>query len=268
MWNCRVTRADLVFKPTEGNQRAAEAAFYVAAIVQGEGAMRLRIPSPRDGWRIFLGEVGVIVLGVLIALGAQELVSDYNMRKAVHAFEETLRKEVGNNLYSYQFRAAQTECINRNVDAMLEWLDKVRVTGISEPIEEFAFPNTIIFYRSAWDNKDPDVFANLPPDRKTRYSEFYDELKNSDQLAWEEIEAWINMFRFSEPGPVSVEERRDAAVALVQIRGFNYLFRNNLEMTHKIAADLQIEPRRPDNMEPGEIDQVKQCATLKRLEKK
>lgn len=229
--------------------------------------MRLRIPSPRDGWRIFLGEVGVIVLGVLIALGAQELVTEYNMRKDVRAFEETLRKEIGHNLYSYQFRAAQTECISRNVGAMIQWLEDARATGGGKPIEEFAFPYTIIFYRSAWDNKDPDVFANLPPEKKARYSEFYDELTNSDQLAWKEIDSWISMYQFSEPGPVSVQERRAAAVALVQIRGFNHLVRSNLEMTQKIAADLKIAPRRPDNVKPSEIEEVARCATLKMLGK-
>lgn len=229
--------------------------------------MPLRVPSPRHGWRVFLGEVGVIVLGVLIALGAQELVANYNMRQDVRAFEETLRKEVGNNLYSYQFRAAQSECISRNVEAMLEWLEEARATGGGKPIEEFAFPNTIIFYRSAWDNKDPNVFANLPADRKARYSEFYDELKNSDQLAWEEIEAWINMYRYSEPGPLSTEERRQAAVDLVQIRGFNYLFKSNLEMTRKIAADLKIKPRRPDNVDEGALEGVRKCSMLKMLRK-
>lgn len=227
--------------------------------------MALRIPRPRDGWRIFIGEVGVIVLGVLIALGAQEAVSEYNMRKDVQAFEETIRKEIGNNLYSYQFRAAQFECIDRNVSEMLRWLENARATTRPPPIEEFAFPSTIILYRSAWDNKDPDVFANLPRDRKLRYSEFYDELANNDRMSWEEIDAWIQMYRFSEPGQVSAEERREAAVALVQIRGYNYLFKNNFQLSTKLARDLNIRPLRPENVEPGEIAEVSKCTSLKML---
>ena len=36
--------------------------------------MAMRFPAPVHGWRAFAGEVGTIVLGVLLALGAQELV--------------------------------------------------------------------------------------------------------------------------------------------------------------------------------------------------
>lgn len=36
--------------------------------------MRLKVPKPLHGWREFIGEVGIIVLGVLIALGFQQAV--------------------------------------------------------------------------------------------------------------------------------------------------------------------------------------------------
>ena len=32
--------------------------------------MHLHLPKPLHGWRAFVGEVGIIVIGVLIALGA------------------------------------------------------------------------------------------------------------------------------------------------------------------------------------------------------
>lgn len=227
--------------------------------------MPFRVPTPRDGWRVFAGEVGVIVLGVLIALGAQEAVSNYNMRKDVRAFEETIRKEIGNNLYSYKFRAAQFECVDRNVSDMIRWLGQARTSDRPPPIEGFAFPNTIILYRSAWDNKDPDVFANLPRDRKLRYSVFYDELANNDRMSWQEIDAWIQMYRFSEPGPVSTEERRDAAATLVQIRGYNHLFKSNFDFSLKLAEDLKIDPIRPDNLDEGAMAALKQCNLLKAL---
>lgn len=227
--------------------------------------MALRIPRPRDGWRIFIGEVGVIVLGVLIALAAQEAVNRYNMRNDVRIFEDTIRKEIGNNLYSYRFRAAQFGCVDRNVKAMLTWLDDVRADGNAPPIAGFAFPSTIIFYRSAWDNKDPDVFANLEPARKLQYSEFYDELANNDRLAWQEIDAWIEMFRFSEPGPVTAQERREAAVALLQIRGFNNLFRSNFEFSQKIAEKLGIAPLKPDNVPDDAMAELQRCVPLRKL---
>ena len=34
--------------------------------------MHFHLPKPLHGWREFLGEVGIIVIGVLIALGAEQ----------------------------------------------------------------------------------------------------------------------------------------------------------------------------------------------------
>ena len=39
--------------------------------------MHFHLPKPLHGWRAFAGEVGIIVLGVLIALGADQAVEDW-----------------------------------------------------------------------------------------------------------------------------------------------------------------------------------------------
>ena len=38
--------------------------------------MHIHLPKPLHGWREFLGEVGIIVIGVLIALGAEQVIED------------------------------------------------------------------------------------------------------------------------------------------------------------------------------------------------
>ena len=42
--------------------------------------MHFHLPKPLHGWREFAGEVGIIVLGVLIALGAEQLVEAAHWR--------------------------------------------------------------------------------------------------------------------------------------------------------------------------------------------
>ncbi len=56
--------------------------------------MKLRIPKPLHGWREFAGEVGIIFLGVLIALGAQQLVEWANHLSQVDEMSARLLKEV------------------------------------------------------------------------------------------------------------------------------------------------------------------------------
>ena len=43
--------------------------------------MRFLLPKPIHGWRMFAGEVGIIVIGVLIALGAQQVMENRAARR-------------------------------------------------------------------------------------------------------------------------------------------------------------------------------------------
>jgi len=56
--------------------------------------MRFHPPKPLHGWRAFAGEVGIIVLGVLIALGAQQLVEDFHQRSELHDAEAAMTSEI------------------------------------------------------------------------------------------------------------------------------------------------------------------------------
>lgn len=60
--------------------------------------MHFPLPKPLHGWRAFAGEVGIIVVGVLIALGAKQLVQWVRGR-------EDVRERV-------RSAAARRKCIN------------------------------------------------------------------------------------------------------------------------------------------------------------
>jgi len=45
--------------------------------------MHFHVPKPLHGWREFAGEVRIIVLGVLIALGAEQRVESLHWRAEV-----------------------------------------------------------------------------------------------------------------------------------------------------------------------------------------
>lgn len=48
--------------------------------------MHFHMPKPLHGWREFAGEVGIIVIGVLIALGAEQVVETVHGNAEVRAF--------------------------------------------------------------------------------------------------------------------------------------------------------------------------------------
>jgi hypothetical protein len=56
--------------------------------------MHVRLPKPLHGWRALVGEVGIIVLGVLIALAFGQLVDAWQWRDKVSHAEAAMRLEL------------------------------------------------------------------------------------------------------------------------------------------------------------------------------
>lgn len=60
--------------------------------------MHFHLPKPLHGWREFAGEVGIIVIGVLIALGAEQLVEDWRWHERLAAAQKTIDFELNSQL--------------------------------------------------------------------------------------------------------------------------------------------------------------------------
>ncbi|MBA2466285.1 MAG: hypothetical protein H0V46_01600 [Sphingomonas sp.] len=80
--------------------------------------MRLRLFKPLHGWRTFWGEVGIIVLGVCIALIAQQVVEAINWKREVAGLRTAVRAEMSENLATYIYRAEQKNCIDSRLDEL------------------------------------------------------------------------------------------------------------------------------------------------------
>src|ERR1700760_1375539 len=74
--------------------------------------MDIHKPKPIHSWREFLKEVGIIVLGVLIALGGEQTVETLSWSGRVREGEAQMRKEIAvdDGPQAYQ-RLAQSPCI-------------------------------------------------------------------------------------------------------------------------------------------------------------
>lgn len=81
--------------------------------------MEVHLPKPMNSWREFAGEVGIIVLGVLIALGAEQVAVSFHqsteLREAEHAMRSELRDD---NLPQAFTRAAIFHCYDGELDAI------------------------------------------------------------------------------------------------------------------------------------------------------
>ena len=77
--------------------------------------MHFHLPKPLHGWREFAGEVGIIVIGVLIALGAEQVVESVHWSHEVEAQRLSLNAEAQDNLGSVARRQTQQSCVDRRL---------------------------------------------------------------------------------------------------------------------------------------------------------
>lgn len=91
--------------------------------------MRFHVPKPLHGWRELVGEVGIIVLGVLIALGAGQVVESIHDRRVADQTRGSVTDEINTNLASLYLRRAAEPCIDRRLAELRRIFDDWQLTG-------------------------------------------------------------------------------------------------------------------------------------------
>ena len=102
--------------------------------------MHFHLPKPLHGWREFAGEVGIIVVGVLIALGAEQLVENWHWRSEVRADRSAPGREMAMNLANAYERFAIDPCLRPR---LAQLRDQLLTTGTQWPGSRATFANDV-----------------------------------------------------------------------------------------------------------------------------
>ena len=86
--------------------------------------MHFHLPKPLHGWREFAGEVGIIVIGVLIALGAQQVAEDWQWRQCTADARICLAREVGAMSGQLYERLIVQRCLLDRLAVLADGLEK------------------------------------------------------------------------------------------------------------------------------------------------
>src|SRR5947208_1037287 len=78
--------------------------------------MHVHLPKPLHGWRAFLGEVGVIVLSILIALALERAVAGIEDRKVAGEARQAIDAEMREDLTRIASHLAQGSCNDRRLE--------------------------------------------------------------------------------------------------------------------------------------------------------
>jgi len=212
--------------------------------------MHFHLPKPLHGWREFAGEVGIIVVGILIALGGEQIVEDLHWRSEVGNFRAAVDHEIGRDIDVWRVMMVQRPCVARRMDDLERFLAAStagRQLHLLQPIDR---PVSYSSYYSVWDDKGADVTAHLPLDARLKYAEIYDELHNNDVVRLDEREVWRTIDQFDQPEPLDHSDRMRLRGLLTRARQLDTAERSNAAFITRLAARLGIHPI-PDPDQPS-----------------
>jgi len=194
--------------------------------------MHVHLPKPLHGWREFTGEVGIIVIGVLIALAAQQVVESAQWRSKVNAAQTSIDFELNDQLDYSEEVLRFRPCAGPFIDALEAAILRHDATAIGKlhdtrpPFEPHPWRST------AWQSAmSTGVADHLSQDELDEYgfmfSSFNDVSRTQDEL--------INDFAEATTGRLG--GREDAGSTQLQLTAAERL-RTQLKLEGVIANTL------------------------------
>ena len=153
--------------------------------------MHVRLPKPLHGWREFTGEVGIIVLGVLIALGAGQVVETIHWRESVSQMREAMRAELAVDRMRAEVNLAQDPCISARLDAILRWASTApagaRIANADQPY-------LWNYHTSTWDiTKTSPAAGHFSLKEQLMFAGAYDAIANEQRYLFNEQGSWTEL---------------------------------------------------------------------------
>ncbi|MEO8455992.1 MAG: hypothetical protein ABI454_12615 [Sphingomicrobium sp.] len=179
--------------------------------------MHFHLPKPLHGWRAFVGEVGVIVLGVLIAIGLGQIVDAVRWRAEVRDARAALTDDMAQSNRVFAYRVAAHDCVARRLDRLNDIIER-SAKHQAVPALGDVFPDIgNALFKNAWEtSRAAQTLVHF--DRKTLrlYGSYYLQLDNIGVFILREGEDWgVLRVLSGDPGrlgPTDIASLRIAAM--------------------------------------------------------
>jgi hypothetical protein len=201
-------------------------------------------PRKIRNWSDFLKEVGTIVLGVIIALTAGQIVDDWNWHKEVSIVEDSLNDEISASLFAAQERIKITDCQRRTLDALDDLAD---ASGGTLVIRNTPVSRNRVWGSAAWDAAVASgAIAHMPHDTRNAYSVLFSFVHLFRDLNLRQQELWASVNAYRRPRPFTETSRDRFVETVAQLR--------SLTGTMNLAAQQFVAAAKPLNirLEPAD----------------
>lgn len=177
--------------------------------------MEIHKPKPVHSWRDFIKEVGTIVLGVCIALGAEQTVEWYHWHNKVVEARAVIATELASSVGNAVERMMVERCGERRLDALEQILDGASRTGQLPPVGDIGMMPLRQWTSGSWDGVLASQTAtHFPRQQLANLAIIYGFVRKADAFAEPEVAAWTELSGMSGPGrrldPVAEDRLRAA----------------------------------------------------------
>jgi hypothetical protein len=205
--------------------------------------MHFHLPKPLHGWRAFAGEVGIIVVGVLIALSAEQIVEQFHWRSETQHAREALYDEARDNLGSVSFRQQQQKCVARRLDEIAIVFREHASGAPVQLLGPVARPVYSGGPQSAWEiSVASQALAHMTLDEKLGFGGAFSNYANFDQIQKKEQDAWIRVDLLDDPAILNDNDWASLHEAYAEARSLDERLR--IIMPYVIAQqNLDQQPR-------------------------
>jgi hypothetical protein len=204
--------------------------------------MHVHLPKPLHGWREFAGEVGIIVLGVLIALGAEQFVESLHWRHEVHETRKAIDAELSHDLAVLQQRLNQRDCVTARLDELDRWSKAIgsgkRMT-LRKPIDA---PQFFAVRTAVWDSTTGEVTSRMPLDAKLNYASLYGAMKTLEQIMEDEGKDWSVIQSYEGNRDLDRRELHEIQFVIKDLQGDNDLMEAFEIRAGEFAEKLDVKP--------------------------
>ncbi|HWE46209.1 MAG TPA: hypothetical protein VG407_09275 [Caulobacteraceae bacterium] len=149
--------------------------------------MDIHKPKPVHGWREFLSEIGVIVLGVLIALALEQAVEWMRIQSEMSETREALKVEIGRNAGIATYSIAEDRCMFAYAQKWIAWTK-------GGPKPAFVFPRYHSLQSTIWDLSKTGAVTHMPLNERAALAHYYSVVDLFNQNRERERQLGIHIF--------------------------------------------------------------------------
>jgi hypothetical protein len=211
--------------------------------------MHIHKPKAAHGVREFLSEIGIIVVGVLIALALEQAVEWLHWSSEVQKARSSVHSEIAHNDQISALRAEAEPCVTRRLNAIEDVLEKAASRRPVAQVSDLRLPINYALDDSNWTaHRASQTVTHFNDDELDALGRYYLQLGNLVYFIHLEDDAWSDLSVLNgDPARLGSEDVAALRRSLQRARFYNRMIAGLSREELSKSKALGVAPPRPDD---------------------